>query len=690
MCWSRPRDITPLETARLDLESVLQELETAQRLARLGTWHVDFTAQTARMSGEMQRIFGLPPKAVGDVELGALVAMIHPDDLDSVSNMHLRAIDTRRSAMSEHRVIRSDGGVAHVRTFTEPVVVDDDVVGLWGTTQDISDIIASEAALSAEQARRETAEFLAELASHLNRAASDQDIVDAVHEASKQFWDLAAVVLARVEPEGSVLRLSYANTGVPDSIQARYLRTPLDIDTHMTRVVNRGEPLWLRDRATQLRTFPNLFSDVESTGAESFAAVPLKHLSSETFGALGLAWLQPRQFDAQTKGLLESIAELVARTTERLELRELERSVAQTLQLGLLALDVRSTTTIVRARYRAADASMEIGGDWYDGVPLDDGRIAIAVGDVVGRGLAAATTMGQLRAALAVTAMQADDADDAIRILDRYADRIPGAKCATAAIAIIDPASETVSYASAGHPPPLLALPDGTVRYLEGGRSWPLRVTASIPRPGSATEPMPAGSLLLLYTDGLVERKGESIDVGLARLERVVAANWNLPMRRLKQAIFRALIDDRPDAATDDVALVAARTVGVGAALFVDAFPALPSSASATRHRLRSWLEEIGIDRDTREAALVAIGEAVANAIDHGSRRDETLIVKVEAAIRDGRLIASVSDSGQWLPGAEGHFAGRGRGHLIMQSLTEDVDIDTDAQGSIVTLRIAC
>ena len=137
---------------------------------------------------------------------------------------------------------------------------------------------------------------------------------------------------------------------------------------------------------------------------------------------------------------------------------------------------------------------MEIGGDWYDGVPLDDGRIAIAVGDVVGRGLAAATTMGQLRAALAVTAMQADDADDAIRILDRYADRIPGAKCATAAIAIIDPAAETVSYASAGHPPPLLALPDGTVRYLEGGRSWPLRVTASIPRPGSATEPMPAGS----------------------------------------------------------------------------------------------------------------------------------------------------------------------------------------------------
>jgi serine phosphatase RsbU (regulator of sigma subunit)/anti-sigma regulatory factor (Ser/Thr protein kinase) len=405
---------------------------------------------------------------------------------------------------------------------------------------------------------------------------------------------------------------------------------------------------------------------------------------------LGLAWQQPREFDGHTIGLLESIAELVARTTERLELRELERSVAETLQLGLLALDVRSTTTIVRARYQAADASMEIGGDWYDAVVLDDGRLAVAVGDVVGRGLAAATTMGQLRAALAVSAMQAEDAGDAIGILDRYADRVPGAKCATAAIAIVDPASETVSYASAGHPPPLLALADGTVRYLEGGRSWPLSVAVSTPRTGAATEPMPAGALLLLYTDGLIERKGESIDVGLARLEAVVAANWNLPIRRLKQAIFRALIDGRRGAATDDIALVAARTVGTGAALFVDAFAARPSSASTNRGRLRRWLEEVGIDGETRDAALVAIGEAVANAIDHGSRGDDTQIVKVELAVRDDRLIASVSDSGQWQPGVEGHFSGRGRGHLIMEALTEDVDIDTDPQGTIVTLRLAC
>ena len=141
--------------------------------------------------------------------------------------------------------------------------------------------------------------------------------------------------------------------------------------------------------------------------------------------------------------MLHEIAALTAQTIERVEVLDLERSVALTLQLGLLALDMRSTQAIVRARYQAADAAMEIGGDWYDAVELDDGRLAIAVGDVVGRGLPAATTMGQLRAALGITALQAADPSDAVGILDRYASHVPGAVCATVAFAMLDPAAET-------------------------------------------------------------------------------------------------------------------------------------------------------------------------------------------------------------------------------------------------------
>ena len=223
----------------------------------------------------------------------------------------------------------------------------------------------------------------------------------------------------------------------------------------------------------------------------------------------------------------------------------------------------------MRARYRAADAAMEIGGDWYDAVELDDGRLAIAVGDVVGRGLAAAATMGQLRAALGVTALQAADPSDAVAILDRYAGHVPGAVCATVAFAMLDPAAGNMTYTTAGHPPPLLVTPDGELSYLEGSVSWPLGVESANRRASAATAALPPGSLLLLYTDGLVERRGESLDVGLEHLRAVVSRCWFLPLRRLKQAIFAEMVDEE---ARDDIALVAVRTVGSTPSLFADAF----------------------------------------------------------------------------------------------------------------------
>ncbi len=275
--------------------------------------------------------------------------------------------------------------------------------------------------------------------------------------------------------------------------------------------------------------------------------------------------------------LADEIAAITARTVERLELVDLERSVAQTLQLGLLALDVRTTDALVRARYQAADASMEIGGDWYDAVDLDDGCLAVAVGDVVGRGLPAATTMGQLRAALGVAALQAGDAAEAVRILDRYARHVPGAMCATVAFALLDLAAGTMSYVTAGHPPPLLVRPDGEIAFLDEGVSWPLGIESEDRRPPAARVDLPPGSLLLLYTDGLIERRYEPIDDGLARLREIVERSWSLPLRRVKLAVFGELVDD---GANDDIALVAVRTVGASPYLLADAFPgsARPSS----------------------------------------------------------------------------------------------------------------
>jgi PAS domain-containing protein/anti-sigma regulatory factor (Ser/Thr protein kinase) len=681
------RDITAWETSRLELAVALQELEAAQRLARLGTWRVDLTAGTVELSAELQRMFGLPALASGVVETTALGARIHPEDRAAVAAANRRAIRTRRSVVLDHRITRGDGAVMDVRTYTEPVVADGRVRGLWGTMQDISEAIASRDALGIEHVRRVSAEALAELASSLNTAASRQDIVDAVFESVSTLGNYDRIVLALLEPDGQVLRQSYGGLRPPQEIEARHLLSPLDADTPLALAVRNATPLIFADREAQASMFPHLRADLNAAGMESVAILPIHRASGSVFGALTVASETPSDIDGITRAMLFDVAAVVGRAAERLEVRDLERSVAHALQLGLLALDVRSTTALVRARYQPSESGLEIGGDWYDAVDLPDGRLAVAVGDVVGRGLAAATTMGQLRAALAVTAMQSRDAAEAIDILDNYATRVAGAHCTTVSFAIVDTQRSVISYASAGHPPPLLATPDGTVGYLEGARSWPLGIDTSEERPAAATADLPPGSLVLLYTDGLIERRTEPIDEGLARLARVVGEHWNMPLRRVKQAIFAELVDSSTTIAADDIALVALRTAGTSPSLFVEVLHADPAEVPLCRRRLRAWLDAIGLSGDERDGLLVAIGEAIANAIDHGSKRDSSQVVKLEVAARESEIVASVSDSGRWQPGIDGYVTGRGRGHLLMQALTDDVEIDTDHQGTIVTLR---
>jgi serine phosphatase RsbU (regulator of sigma subunit)/anti-sigma regulatory factor (Ser/Thr protein kinase) len=441
----------------------------------------------------------------------------------------------------------------------------------------------------------------------------------------------------------------------------------------------------LPDREAIAQAFPLLVNDSDVVRTRSTATLPLSRANGEPLGALTVGWSQPRQLDPALLDLLADAADIVARTSERLEVIDLERSIARTLQLGLLALDVRSTAAVVRARYQAAESTMEIGGDWYDAVDLGEGRLAVAVGDVVGRGLAAATTMGQLRAALGITSLQASDAGDAVRILDRYAHRVAGAACTTVAFAILDSRRASLSYLRAGHPPPLLVTPTGDVRFLEEGRSWPLGVVASDARTPAATADFPGGSLLLLYTDGLVERRGRSIDHGLDHLRSVVQRHWALPLRRLKQAIFGELVDDR---ASDDIALVAVRSVGASPDLFVDAFNARATELGPFRHRLRGWLTDQGYGGQPLDDILLGVGEAAANSIDHGSD-EEDQVIRVEAARLAEEVMISVSDSGRWQSGIEGFFTGRGRGHMLMRALADDVDVETDQHGSIVTLRFA-
>ncbi|MGM9386421.1 PP2C family protein-serine/threonine phosphatase [Streptomyces antibioticus] len=257
-------------------------------------------------------------------------------------------------------------------------------------------------------------------------------------------------------------------------------------------------------------------------------------------------------------------AELYTRARELQEVNERlrraharEREVALALQAAMLPAPGPAGRHAAAVRYRPATGALNVCGDWYDLVDLPGGDLAVAVGDVVGHGLAAACVMGQLRSALSAACRVADGPAQALEALGLYARSVEGAESTTVVTAFVDRAARTVTYSSAGHPPPALLHPDGTVTFLDRATDPPLAARPEhLARPQTRTS-FEEGATLVLYTDGLIERRTEDIDAGLARLADSLARH----RARDPESLADALLADLLPAAgnSDDTALVVIR-----------------------------------------------------------------------------------------------------------------------------------
>ncbi|MER6784578.1 SpoIIE family protein phosphatase [Streptomyces sp. NPDC000658] len=258
-------------------------------------------------------------------------------------------------------------------------------------------------------------------------------------------------------------------------------------------------------------------------------------------------------------------AELYTRARELQELNERlrlaharEREVALALQEAMLPARRQVGHHRAAVRYRPAVGALNVCGDWYDLVDLVGGhRIGVSVGDVVGHGLEAAGVMGQLRSALSAASRVAEGPAEALNVLGRYAHVVDGAESATAVTTFIDFDRHTIAYSSAGHPPPALVHADGRVEFLDRATDPPLD---ALPDPVPRTEASTAydeGATLVLYTDGLVERRREDIDTGLNRLADALARHRAADPETLADAVLWELLP--AGGATDDTALVVVR-----------------------------------------------------------------------------------------------------------------------------------
>jgi PAS domain S-box-containing protein len=386
-----------------------------------------------------------------------------------------------------------------------------------------------------------------------------------------------------------------------------------------------------------------------------------------------------RPFSAEDRALLTLLCGYLGQALHRVHQIDQQRETALVLQRAILG-PARLPTGFA-ARYEPASRPLEVGGDWFDIVELPDGRTGIVVGDCVGHGLDAATVMGQLRSACRALLLQDASAAQTLTAMDRFAALVPGAVCGTVFCGILDPDANRLTYSSAGHPPGILAWPDGRIELLDGGRSFPLAVWPDIVRT-EASCAVPPRATLLLYTDGLVERRRRSINAGIAQAGTVLLDGGAAGVEELASELMTAMVPE--DGYEDDVAFVLYRHP----APLNLTFPAKSDQLAPVRASLRDWLNRCGLTNRTAQDVLVAAGEACANAIEHGHRHAPGRQVRLRAAATVSQLRLTVTDTGRWKDSQPGGNPHRGHGIPLMRALMERVAIEPGAAGTTVDMQL--
>ncbi|GAA4778079.1 hypothetical protein GCM10023200_08750 [Actinomycetospora chlora] len=514
-------------------------------------------------------------------------------------------------------------------------------------------------------------QLLQRATSELSAAATPVEVADVTVEHLRAlFGPSARVAVFEYEPRtGTLAPLAAHNIDPP--VVAAHQESP----TLVGEAVGRAEALWLTGDGAGDRDDP-LRALMADAGVRGAMALPLV-AAGTTVGALGIGLLDRDRVSRTERITLDALAEPCAMALDRARLYRGEHQIAETLQRSLLPQALPALDGVALAvRYLPGAVGTQAGGDWYDVVELDEHRVAIAVGDVVGQGTAAAAVMGQLRTALSGYLLAGHGPADALGLLDGLTSRIPGSRASTAMCLTLDTRTGELRWARAGHLPALLVEgPDdrgaAAVRYLDdpAGHGPLLGLPPGHRDHGEAVTTLAGGAVLLLYTDGLVERRGESLDEGFARLREAVERHHAAPPGPLAGALLRDL-----GPRDDDVALVVARLSPPPLELTLRA---RPDSLALLRRHVSRWSRAAGLPEVVYEDLQLALGEAATNGVEHAYRDavDDTGEVEVRVArCGDGSVEASVRDRGTWrpIPDDPGY---RGRGLTIVRELTVDASV---------------
>ena len=530
-----------------------------------------------------------------------------------------------------------------------------------------------------EQRLRTRSEQLQNMTAELANTLTRADVASVVLEQIGEALGTAGIAIAEVDEDRQFLNVM-ASRGYSDDVVEQWRDTPLDMPTPGNHAVRERALLFFESIASLQDGYPEVVEGLAATGHASFLFLPLV-AGRRAHGLLVASWAESNALSSDERRFVQILAGLTSDALERTRYFESERTIAETLQRSVLPTSLPRVPGVqMAARYLPGTAGLEVGGDWFDAIQLSGGKLGLVVGDVVGKGVQAAATMSQLRNALRAFSLDRLKPSSTITRLNRLSEEMLDSAFATILYVVVDPETGTCRFTSAGHPPPVVVYPDGRAELLEGGRGLPLGAAADA-RYGQGMVQLPIGGVLVLYTDGLVERRERPIDEGFELLRATAATGPRDPDHLLEHLVERLVGTNERD---DDVALLAVRLLAVAPRPFELSVPSEEGSLDLVRGALRFWLDGTSLNRVDAHNVVLATWEACANAIEH-AREPESDRICVRAEVTSSTVRVHVEDTGRWAPPAD--RVDRGLGLRLMHSLMSSVEITPSDRGTLVTFE---
>ncbi|MGE0732609.1 MAG: SpoIIE family protein phosphatase [Acidimicrobiia bacterium] len=568
------RDRTVAHRAEVSLRTSEALFRTLADDLPVLVWVQDDTGAQRWVNRSFCEFFGVERDAmVGD----RWQQLVHPGDAPALMASYEDALRRGVGFHAEVRVRRADGVWRWIESWVHPRFEGDgEFAGHIGASADVTErkeLEASleqarelaEAARRREEAARKRVELMQELVNRLDHAPDVRRGVERLAElVIERLGDFAVIEEPDVDGDAFLLVCRHRDPAKQRTLEQLRRRFRL----------GRNEPrsLWraAHGEAQLVQTdVPGLAGEylLESEGSRllaelgprSHVAVPLR-LGSGRHGALMVGITDPERerFGHDDLELIRELADRAGLKLDRAEIADQERQVSLRLQRALLPDSVVQHPDVALAvHYVAASELLDVGGDWYDTLQWDDGQVGVAVGDVVGHGVEAAAAMGRLRAAFSAFApLVGPHPAELLTALDRFANGPDGVGFLTACVAVLDPGTGLLRYASAGHPPMLLVNADGSHRWLQDGRSVPVAGLRPDTRPEASLQLSP-GSTVVLYSDGLIERRREDLQRGFDRIAAAATSLAELAAHDIPDRLCEAI--GGADELADDLVIACLR-----------------------------------------------------------------------------------------------------------------------------------